>query len=55
MAWIFYYKEVIEKSVCSEDLNSLVNKSDNEEGGINHMPLLWALAQKISWAFFFFC
>lgn len=53
MAWIFYYKEVIEKSVCSEDLNSLVNKSDNEEGGINHMPLLWALAQKISWAFFF--
>lgn len=53
MTWIFYYKEVIEKSVSSDDMNGLMNKSDSEEGGINHMPLLWAPAQKISWTFFF--
>lgn len=45
--------EVIEKSVSSDDMNNLVNKNDNEEGGINHMSLLWALAQEIRWTFFF--
>lgn len=29
--------EVVEKSVSSHDMNNLVNKSDNEEGGINHL------------------
>lgn len=45
--------EVREKSVSPDYMNNLVNKNDNEEGGINHMSLLCALAQKISWTFFF--
>lgn len=53
MAWIFITED-IEKSVSSDDMKSSVNKSDNEEGGINHMSLLWAVAQKIRWPFFFF-
>lgn len=39
-----FITEVREKSVSSDVINSLVNTSDNKEGGINQMSLLWALA-----------
>lgn len=51
MAWIFYYKEVVEKSVSSDDMNSLMNKSDNEEGGINHIALGASSENKLDFFF----